>query len=66
MTEDTPKKPLFDTSQFDQLSTGLEQTAELLASYYASLLHCGIPDDLAKSLVIELQRKFMYPNGGSL
>lgn len=53
-------------AQLEQLVTMLENIAVPLAQYYKSLIENGVPDDLAKHLVVEMQRKLIYndPNGG--
>jgi len=40
-------------AQLDQVATQLENVAELLATYYKSLIAKGIRDDLAQKLVLE-------------
>ena len=40
-------------AQLDQLATQFENMAELLATYYKSLIAKGVCDDLAQKLVLE-------------
>jgi len=54
---DTITKPQIDfIAQLDQAGTGLENIAELMATYYTSLIAKGVCDELAQKLVIEYNR----------
>lgn len=47
------------TQVFEQYTAWLENVAGVLTSYYNSLIAEGMPDDLARDLVLDLQDRYL-------
>uniref|UniRef100_A0A6M3K992 Uncharacterized protein n=1 Tax=viral metagenome TaxID=1070528 RepID=A0A6M3K992_9ZZZZ len=60
MNNDIPQNDF--VAQLDQLGTGLENIAELMAIYYTSLKEKHIGDELAQKLVVDFNRS-MWSQG---
>lgn len=64
---DEDNKPTFDAiAALDQVGTALENMGAILAGYYHSLMAAGIPEDMARDMVMRfyqtwVERTFQKP-----